>query len=544
MKRMTYFVMALALVLGFTQCKKEQIEPQSEGNDVRITLNVNNGNNNGSRAEVVPPSVDFETGDEILVASNGHYVGTLTYNGTNFSGDITDPVVGEPLYFYFLGNKQGTLTVGDEGCIVDISDQTNYPHLPVISMGVSIDRSTGETVTYPSANNEYEAQLHNKASLIKFDVTTTSNSPICITGMKNQVTVDFDYNAENEGFSYGKVSNEGIIKLKGGSGTNERWAIVLQQDALSAGAAGSAYTEDGALVGARAAVPAITMNQFIDENRPMTVSSQTPLTIEAITAGTVTVQTAPSGMKYSKNGEAMKEAQTYPSITVAVGDKVRFYGNGTSILKYSGTSISGGTAQVKAYGNIMSLVDEYGYATATTLSKENAFYMFFKDNSTLTDASGLLLPAMTLTNYCYSLMFQNCTNLTAAPAVLPAETLVERSYQGMFKGCTNLTTAPVINATSLASYCCNDMFRDCANLETAPVLSAETLVSRCYSAMFSNCTKLKSVTCLATSGINTNSSTSNWVYGVASSGTFTKASGITWPSGNAGIPANWSVNEQ
>ena len=518
MKRMTYFVMALALVLGFTQCKKEQIEPQGE--QVRITLNVDNGGNNGSRAEVVPPSVDFETGDEILVASNGHYVGTLTYNGTNFSGDITDPVVGEPLYFYFLGNKQGTLTVGDEGCIVDISDQTNYPHLPVISMGVSIDRSTGETVTYPSANNEYEAQLHNKASLIKFDVTTTSNSPICITGMKNQVTVDFDYNAENEGFSYGKVSNEGIIKLKGGSGTNERWAIVLQQDALSAGAAGSAYTEDGALVGARAAVPAITMNQFIDENRPMTVSSQTPLTIEAITAGTVTVQTAPSGMKYSKNGEAMKEAQTYPSITVAVGDKVRFYGNGTSITSYSSTKIggSGEGFQCKAYGNIMSLVDETGYATATTLSSGNAFYGFFQNNSSLTDASGLLLPATTLTSYCYSLMFQNCTNLTAAPAMLPAETLAERCYFGMFKGCTLLATAPAINATTLAKYCCGEMFRSCTNLETAPMLSAETLDEYSYNLMFRDCSKLSSVTCLATN-ISANNCIKNWLYGAGTSAT-------------------------
>ena len=52
MKRMTYFVMALALVLGLAQCKKEQPTPQSEDNVVMITLNVGGGNNNGSRVNV------------------------------------------------------------------------------------------------------------------------------------------------------------------------------------------------------------------------------------------------------------------------------------------------------------------------------------------------------------------------------------------------------------------------------------------------------------------------------------------------------------
>ena len=114
MRKLTYFMMALALMLGFTQCKKDLLEPQSQGEQVRITLNVESGAStssatDGSKANVDPPHVTFETGDQILVASNGHYVGTLTHNGSNFSGDITDPVEGEPLYFYFLGNKQGSL---------------------------------------------------------------------------------------------------------------------------------------------------------------------------------------------------------------------------------------------------------------------------------------------------------------------------------------------------------------------------------------------------------------------------------------------------
>ena len=47
MRKMTYFVMAMALVLGFTQCKKENLEPETEGKQVMITLNVGGGDNNG-----------------------------------------------------------------------------------------------------------------------------------------------------------------------------------------------------------------------------------------------------------------------------------------------------------------------------------------------------------------------------------------------------------------------------------------------------------------------------------------------------------------
>ncbi len=54
---MTYFVMALALVLGFTQCKKEQVNtPENETKTVNITLNVG-GNGGGSRHKMAMSSM-------------------------------------------------------------------------------------------------------------------------------------------------------------------------------------------------------------------------------------------------------------------------------------------------------------------------------------------------------------------------------------------------------------------------------------------------------------------------------------------------------
>ena len=215
----------------------------------------------------------------------------------------------------------------------------------------------------------------------------------------------------------------------------------------------------------------------------------TPLTLEAITAGTIKVSSPKSGMQYSLNGGA-KTAVTTTAIDVAVGDKVAFYGKGTSITKYYGTEIAGGTAEVKVYGNIMSLLDETGFATATTLpATTQTFSQLFFDNDKLKDANGLLLPAETLADNCYSLMFKDCKSLTAAPA-LPAKTLDAYCYANMFEGCASLTTAPELPATTAPGFCYQSMFYGCTSLTTAPALPATTIGASCYWNMFRNCTSL------------------------------------------------------
>lgn len=267
MKRMTYFVMALVLVLGFSQCKKEQpLKPTNENNVVRITLDVENSGNNGSRAEVNPPHVTFKNGDRILVAYDGKYVGYLDHNGTKFIGNITVTQNGDQnLYFYFLGNKAdvSTLVTGTtEECTVNISDQTyetEYMKLPVISMAPSNE-------TYPSVGNTYTAHLHNKASLMKFSVTTPSDANICITGMNNTVTVKLNDRSENDGFSYDMDAEDGgLIKMKGQTGSGEKtyWAIVLPQAELDE--TGEAYSEDFSYTGTRPTIHAIESNKYYHE---------------------------------------------------------------------------------------------------------------------------------------------------------------------------------------------------------------------------------------------------------------------------------------
>lgn len=204
---------------------------------------------------------------------------------------------------------------------------------------------------------------------------------------------------------------------------------------------------------------------------------------------------------------------------------------------------------------------------ATTLANYCYSGMFYKCTNLITAPA--TLPATILAQYCYRGMFDSCKSLTTAPRILatttayfccyqmfyrctslttvpsnmlPATTLAEGCYNSMFEGCTNLTTAPTtLPATTLASRCYANMFNSCKSLTTAPTLPATTLAEYCYASMFISCANLTSITCLATS-ISAFNCTSNWVNGVASSGTFYKNSAMSsWTTGNNGTPSGWTV---
>ena len=207
----------------------------------------------------------------------------------------------------------------------------------------------------------------------------------------------------------------------------------------------------------------------------------TPLTIEAVTPGTIVVDiggTLETGMNYSVNGGTKTFITTTTSIEgLKAGDKVQFYGNGTQTQVYGGSPEvkiqgSGDGFKTKVYGNIMSLLDEEGFATKTDLpNAQYVFYKLFKENTTLIDASELLLPATTLAAQCYFGMFSGCTSLTTAPK-LPATTLATQCYYSMFDGCTSLTSAYVKAAYIYESLECTSMFTGCtatgAVLHTTP----------------------------------------------------------------------------
>ena len=253
------------------------------------------------------------------------------------------------------------------------------------------------------------------------------------------------------------------------------------------------------------------------------------LTIEALEDGELELKS--SSAYYSINGGEWTLGAT---INVSNGDKIRFKSN-----NLVSTPFSGNTLTFNVCGNIESL--EYGDNFVGQTSNNVAFTGLFRGCTGLVDASNLVLPATTLVRKCYEYMFAWCTSLTTAPE-LPATTLADRCYYGMFHSCTSLTTAPALPATTLVNQCYTSMFKDCTSLTTAPELPAATLVNNvCYGGMFNGCTNLNYIKCLAT---NPGSYTSSWLQGVSPTGTFVRAEGVLWPTGDSGIPSGWTVIEE
>lgn len=241
--------------------------------------------------------------------------------------------------------------------------------------------------------------------------------------------------------------------------------------------------------------------QRIDWNeKSETDYSTIPLTFEIISGGAINWYMQNSyytgkTIEYSLNdGEWIEiTASNWSTINVNDGDIIRFkgnnlvYGNGNSgmINKFKSNN-----AVFNIYGNIMSLIDSDGFATATTLQS----------------------------TYTFAEMFGKCTGLTSAKnLIMPATTLTERCYRSIFNGCTRLTTAPE--------------------------LPAATKPNGSYDYMFNNCTSLQYVKCLAINVSATPLSNNGWLNNVSPTGTFVKHPDATWESGVHGIPNGWTVQE-
>ena len=280
------------------------------------------------------------------------------------------------------------------------------------------------------------------------------------------------------------------------------------------------------------------------------------------------------------NNDKTSDLET--TVSVNSGVKVLFKGIGNTMCHiengempmppFGNMSHFESTIKVNVMGNIMSLVFGDNYKNQYSLENRPYCFAFLYTNAqgktlNIISAENLILPATTLANNCYWIMFQGCTSLTTAPTILIAKALARNCYNSMFQGCTSLTTAPQLPATTLAEYCYGNMFDGCKSLTSAPELPATTLANDCYGNMFGGCTSLTSAPQLLATTLaeycysnmfygctnlnyikamfTTTPSiiyTSNWVSGVAASGTFVKNSAATWNvSGVNGIPDGWNV---
>ena len=288
MKKLGAIIIAMALVLGLSQCKKQDPITTPDANDgkVYITVNVNNG----AKHEIYPSTgaYVFTNGDILYVGNNGHFVGTLEYQSGAFSGTIDSPVTTDYLHFYFTGGKTPATnpTTSTTSFTVNISDQSSK--LPVLSYGRS-------TQLYTDANATYSTTLRNQCGLVKFVSSITTVYPFAVSGMKTTATIDF----ATPGIT--PTDATGTVKLYSVSGS-EKWAILLPQDEVT--------------------------DAKVNYGGSVTLPSGGTTAISTVTlAGTITVP-AIAANSYLNNGIGLFPTLTdgflSGSFTVSPGHKVRF----------------------------------------------------------------------------------------------------------------------------------------------------------------------------------------------------------------------------
>ena len=322
MKRMTYFVMALALVLGLSQCKKEQpLEPTNEGNVVNITLNVG-GNGGGSRHTINTENGDvgFEEDDVIYVGDGTTYIGTLTRTDGVFSGPINEPADGTEIYFYFVGGLTPSATpeAGTTSSFtVDISDQSTQ--MPVLSCN---------HVTYTTGTTSYSCVLQNQCALVKFTTASTTD-PVHVGGLYTEAMIDFDNN------SITNNDTTGFVALNSTSET-EKWAVLLPQTGFEGAEAAIAH------VGYTTTIPTIEADAFITGEDAVSISTQSNIVyLDWLTSNYT-----------ATDGQTLKgKLGTNVKISIAAGATT----NGVTLdgvsINFDGAWTSGNYAGISCLGN-------------------------------------------------------------------------------------------------------------------------------------------------------------------------------------------------
>lgn len=255
MKKYNVVLVLIAILLGVSSCKKEELVVQTT-KDYPITLCVNDD----SKATIVPDAsgiqagIKLEVGDHIYLAYQGYcknsnvQVKKIDGGKIDFSGhikiatDVNDEIDESPLFFYFLGgvysdsNKDYDFftEVGLEKtpyyttvCVSlqNPKEWNNVYHSPVLCFGKSDQ-------PFRTDNTVYKTKLKNKCSLVKYSIVHNdkgeeipNDARVYIQGLNNVVEVDFkvaynyyknnnyttsDY--DKDGFRY--VKREGNIQAK------------------------------------------------------------------------------------------------------------------------------------------------------------------------------------------------------------------------------------------------------------------------------------------------------------------------------------------
>ena len=244
MKKLALTAMvALALVLTFTQCKKESEKPEATEEKVFVTLTATMGQNEDK--------TDFNTGDYSFVWTSGAteivYVGgsqhsgcfgllygTGTGTGTmNFSGWLTSmPQNGEFLYFFYLG--KGGLKQGDAMTTLDFSNQDGtLASLTKNHIAISYGIAFGGSLYF-------DATFYPISSFAYLNTSGFGAEPVSLHGedVYSKATVDFQH---------GTITGSAKGNISIGSGSNGAYVALIPSTTDETTLQFDGYTKTGSL---------------------------------------------------------------------------------------------------------------------------------------------------------------------------------------------------------------------------------------------------------------------------------------------------------
>jgi hypothetical protein len=222
-KKSTSLLLALAIVLGMTQCKKSPVTPANNDNVINITLDAGCGDN---KTTFDPSTGTFSwlTGsgsskvEYINVGgSSSGYLGQLNNNdniGTNtFTGTITTPADGETLYFFYLGNGNHA-----NATTVDFSSQDgSLSNVTKCHIAIGSEKYTGQS--------SFSARLEMAMAIAYFDLSEFDS------GSKTAETVylsgDKVYNTATINYNDGTITPDGKGYIKVGIASSDMYVALI-----------------------------------------------------------------------------------------------------------------------------------------------------------------------------------------------------------------------------------------------------------------------------------------------------------------------------
>lgn len=228
----------------------------------------------------------------------------------------------------------------------------------------------------------------------------------------------------------------------------------------------------------------------VDVIMPVNYANQY-LTFEAVTSGSIK-KVWDGGVFYCSldNGSTWQLMEDGVDFNLGVGQKMLCKNS----AEPGSSGIGGGfsaSCEVMIYGNIMSMLYGDDFKGKISLEGKNkAFrniFTFLKNK--VISIENVILPATTLSQYCYESLFSGMSRIRKAP-VLPATDMEEGCYQFMFNACTSLVEVPELPATELDKWCYSEMFQGCNSLTaTAPMTINFCNTQSCH-GMYKNCNYL------------------------------------------------------